>query len=1018
MSFRLLPRRCASECVDPGRAARPATSVPTAATVAALALGALAAHAPSAGGQSIIRPAQRWESVSTAHFTIDYPASTRDWALALAARLERIRLAVGAVVQHLPSDRVTVLIDDPSTTANGFALPFIGAPTIVLWPDPPSPADDIANYAEWPELLATHEFAHIAHLTEPSRNPRDRLLWRLLPEDIGPVARRAPPWVREGYATLVEGTLTGRGRPYGAYRASLLRALALEGALPSYAALNGSGRFEGGALPYLAGSAYLEWLTARAGDSSLPHLWRRLSARTDRTFGEAFVGVYGQSPEALYGRFTAELTGKALSAATWLSATGIDSGETVRRLGWYSGSPALSHDGALLAVAVREPDHVSRIVIWPRVPTAEDSAAPAAARRALLARDPQDVPAVQTGPIRAAALAELTSSHGRSFDEPRFIPGRPLRLLLSRLDPVADGALRPDLYIWTPGNGRVRRLTHGADVRGADPAPDGRSAVAMRCHDGACDLVRVSLLDGRVTLLRAGSVARSYDRPRFAPDGRSVVVAVHDSAYWTVQRVVLAPRAGRPVDDERLTADTANAYDPVLVAGGRRVVFVSDAGGIPHLVLGDLRTGEELMLAATPGTVLGPETSTADASVYFLIEHAAGYDLARVPLADARAIAMPVLPDTLSPVAIPSRPRLIPLAGDTARRVVDAAAPGAVVHPYRAGPRGYRVLPGGALATDGRFATALVGSTDPVGQLAWTLQGALGDAGTWRGGALAAAWRGWPVALEAAISAVHDAPSRQVAGRFAPDAVDADLQDATIAGLLVRDAATHAESYRLGASIGHLAAGLADGPPEGDARREDRRLDNARLLIFADARTAIDVSPGEFDLGAGAVAQGAAGENGGATWQRALVSADLHAGPRAWVSRGDVTIGGVSPGAPPFERFLAGGVVPPLSEPDVLAQRIAEPVLPLGIGYGRTLLHYRLATDIPASPFVAYFDGLAVGGALRGWHRVYGTEATIGVPALGFARLPALRALVGAGYSIDPPFKYKLRGYLAVRYAP
>ena len=33
---------------------------------------------------------------------------------------------------------------------------------------------------------------------------------------------------------------------------------------------------------YLVGSAFLEWLVERKGDESLPHLWRRMSARVDR----------------------------------------------------------------------------------------------------------------------------------------------------------------------------------------------------------------------------------------------------------------------------------------------------------------------------------------------------------------------------------------------------------------------------------------------------------------------------------------------------------------------------------------------------------------------------------------------------------------------------------------------------------------------------------------------------------------------------------------------------------------
>ena len=41
----------------------------------------------------------------------------------------------------------------------------------------------------------------------------------------------------EGYATVVEGRLTGSGRPHGDMRASILRRWAQGGKLPSYARL-------------------------------------------------------------------------------------------------------------------------------------------------------------------------------------------------------------------------------------------------------------------------------------------------------------------------------------------------------------------------------------------------------------------------------------------------------------------------------------------------------------------------------------------------------------------------------------------------------------------------------------------------------------------------------------------------------------------------------------------------------------------------------------------------------------
>src|SRR6185369_5417304 len=70
---------------------------------------------------------------------------------------------------------------------------------------------------------------HVAHLTRPSRNRFQRLLQSVSPVPLGPIATRAPRWVMEGYATYVEGRVSGTGRPNSAWRAAILRQFALAG---------------------------------------------------------------------------------------------------------------------------------------------------------------------------------------------------------------------------------------------------------------------------------------------------------------------------------------------------------------------------------------------------------------------------------------------------------------------------------------------------------------------------------------------------------------------------------------------------------------------------------------------------------------------------------------------------------------------------------------------------------------------------------------------------------------------
>jgi len=951
----------------------------------AIVVGAQPLHA-----QLFTRPGLRWETVRTSHFEVHFPHSMRPWALDAAQRLESVQGAVVRLVGNAPPHRVTVVIDDPYNLSNGAALPVLNAPTIVLWPTPPDPSDDGGSTADWVELLVVHEFAHIAHLTRPTRNPVDRVLWHVLPVDLSPIARRSPRWLMEGYATYIEGLLTGSGRPHSAARAAVLRQWAIEGRLPTYRELDGSPRFLGGDMAYLTGSAFLEWLVARSGDASLPILWRRMTARVDRDFNAAFAGVYGDTPTALYGHFTAELTGKALHAARVINAARLDTGQTFQHMTWYTGDPAVSRDGNMIAVPARTPGRATRIVVWSTAGTGVDSAV-IAARQALIARDRQDVAAVHVYPAPRQPLAALDAVRGRGYDAPRFFAdGR--HLLVSHDEPLPDGAMRPDLFEWDMQSGAVRRITHGAAVRGADPAPDGRTALAVRCLGGVCDLVRVTLATGHVETLLSGSPAVEYNHPRFAPDGQSAVVAVHDSTGWRDEEIAVTGTGA--VDRRRIGPDDgASRFAAAYVAHGSAIVTVSDLGGADHLELIDLASGATTVLTATTGGVAAPDASAADSSVYFLDQSARGRDLHRIALRAARAVAPPEVPSSFAPAAVPEpQPRTDSFP---------AATVGSPT-PYGLGPREYRYFPGGGFGPAGRYVTLLVGSSDPVGRLAWIVEGALGDAGTWRGGAATAAWRGPPVSVDAGGFAVADFPSRASAGHFASDSLDASLQGGIASVGLVRYGSLGVSAVRAGVSVAHFVPGVGPG--------------TTRDLAFASYRGVGDFSRGTLTLLGSVGGLATAGSTAGTEWRRLLASGSVSAGIGGFLLRYSAAYDVVNRGAPAFERPVVGGDTPPLTDVALLSQRIPALALPIGVVGGLQVLGQRLEDDV--GPIAIYYDRFTTPTDRNERHDLYGGEVRAAVPPVPFLAVPGSSIVAGTAYSISTPFKYKLRCYLAIRFAP
>lgn len=932
------------------------------------------------------RPHLDWRTIESAHFIVHYPREMHEWTVDVASRLEAVHVAVSRLVGSAPTARISVIVEDPLNVSNGSAWPMLGAPAIYLWPVAPEPQSQIGNTRGWGEILAVHEYAHIAQLTWPSRNRRERLLWRILPVNIGPLARRSPRWVIEGYATYVEGKLTGSGRPHGIARAAALRQFALEGRLPTYAQLNAWNTYLGGSMAYLVGSAYLEWLVQRKGEVSLEHLWRRMSARQRRNFAQAFTGVYGGTPDELYGRFVAEMTGRALDAEAALGAAGMQVGDTVQRLAWGTGEPALSPDGKHLALVLRYRDLPSRLVLWRTDSQPEDSSV-RKARERMMRRDPQDVPAIEFAPRPKKAVAVLHPRGGRSHEAPRFMPNGK-ELLVSRPEPLGDGAYRADLFLWSYQTGSLRRVTRGAAIRAADPHPSGDRAVGVRCLVGRCDLVRVNLRDGRVTVLAAGSPGRTYHRPRYSPDGTRIAVGVQEAGRWRVGLLDDAPAGGAP----RFVGpdDGISRYAPAFVSADT-LVIVSERGGIANLETLAWRTGAIKALTRVAGAALAPEPDRGRRVVYFLALHGKGLDVNRVALSNPPPGGTLTLDAALAPVAA------IPRVPADSFRAAALSAPKA----YGVGPREYRLLPGIGGGAEGVFGTVALASTDKVGRLTWLAQGSYGTRGTWRGGMLGASWRGTRPSVHGSAFLVQHAPSRQWGRELTPALLDIRYAAGAIGGTLWQDAGNGQHLISVGLSSGRVEFAETEKTTRSFAQlTADVSRRQRRALWFAAESLCVHLAAGRT----------------GQDWRRGVVELELRAGRGPLGIAAGGVYGEVGRDAPAFEQLTIGGLRPPLTERGILSQRREAPALPFGVASGRRLVGYRVA--MLSEGLQPFYADLRAGESLAERHRVIGLERAAGASGVAIVGIPGIQIAGGVAYSLDEPFRNKVRVYGTVIYRP
>lgn len=934
-------------------------------------------------------PSLGWQTIRTPNFRIHYEPGLRAWAEAVAGRIEAVRSAVAARVGYTPPRVIDILIEDPVNQPNGSAWPGMGSPAMRFWATPPDPSSALGGARSWSEILSVHEYAHLAHLLRPSRNRWSNLNAWLSPIAIGPVAIGSPAWVTEGYATVIEGELTGAGRPNGAFRPALIRQWALDGALPSYDRLDDASPFYGGSMRYLVGSAFLEWLQRQRGDSSLTWLWRRMTAKRTRSFDEAFTGTFGEPASVLYGRFVAEVTVAAKAAEREMGAPAR--GALRQRLAWYVGAPALSPEGGRVALRLAAPGEPTRVVVFDTV-AARDSADSARVAKDLR-DDSLDVPDYRVAPRAWKRLATLEPASGVGFGAPRWLADGE-RLLVVRQEALGDGRSRPDLWMWHAKSGWTKRITEGEGIREADPLPGGAQAAGLSCGGGTCHLVLIDLVTGGVRRIATGAPDRPFAGVRVSPAGTRVASAVQQGEVWRPVVIDLASGQATLVGPD----DGASRYAPTW-AGDTALVVVSEASGVANLERISL-AGPVTRLTRTISAVSYPEVGK-DGRVWFLDLHPRGYDLCTL---GADAVAPDAAAAMLSADLAPAARRV-----DASKAVAFADAGPRPARSYGLGPQSIAPMTFGGLAADGGAYGLAFNVTDPVGRVALLAQAGLGDRGVWRGGRLGLAYRGIRPEVHLQGWLAEHTPSRQRSlGGPALAALDASYGGGLLAFDFVRQQTNGRTRNRFGGSLGQLdyTTPLASGFERG-----------ARAFVFVVDERQYRWTPG----GAAAVTVDwhlnvAIGSTNGTGWDRQRLELASSVAPYGGIGIGvRGRYGMVNDSAPAWERFTVGGSPSPYHDADVLSQRFVAPGLPFATLGGTRFATLGIETTGPVRLF---HEWVAAGSTIGRFNRLLGAEVAVAVPVVSVLRLPAISVRAGVTYSTDLPWRRRTMGFAVVTLAP
>lgn len=156
----------------------------------------------------------RWNQINTPNFKIIFPQGFETQANRMANTLEHIRLPESNTI-GAASSRISVVLQNQSAISNGFVSVL---PRRSEFYTMPSQNYNFIGNNDWLDLLATHEYRHMAQYQHAKRGFNKFLFYLFGNNGLAALSYvAAPAWFWEGDAVAVETAFTssGRGRiPY------------------------------------------------------------------------------------------------------------------------------------------------------------------------------------------------------------------------------------------------------------------------------------------------------------------------------------------------------------------------------------------------------------------------------------------------------------------------------------------------------------------------------------------------------------------------------------------------------------------------------------------------------------------------------------------------------------------------------------------------------------------------------------------------------------------------------------
>ena len=547
-------------------------------------------------------PSVKWKQIKTPGFKIIYPEDYEGDAQHVANTLEHIRAAESETMGDDLPRRIPIVLQNRNAVSNGFVT--LSPRRSEFYTMPTQNYTFIGNN-KWMELLAVHEYRHIAQFHR-SRSGVTKWLSYIFGQNTQALFAfiSGPRWFWEGDATMIETAMTRSGRGRIAAFNRVFRANLLEGRRFDYNKQHLRSFRHYVPDHYKLGYNFVTHLRRTTNNAqvwdevsekafSWPFIPFTFSLAMKQQTGNALVPAYTQMMTDMHSLWTSELDGFQASPFATVSQRADDTFTDYNH-------PRVLEDGTLVALkeGLDHPEQLVRI-----------------------------------------------DQQGNELD--RFIPGvvnnthmlsaTQYKVFWTEFEFDARWRARSYSVIksYDFATGETRRITRKTRYAGAGISPDGYSlATVENTLEGKNHLLIIDATSGKVIHKMPGDGASQLSMAMYAPGGKSVVFMEVNDEGKAVKRYY--------PDDARvetlISAGSENIGNPVIA--GNYLIYSSPYNGIDNLYAMDMDTKQRYQVTQSKHGAYSPSISADQKVIYYSNHQVNGLDIVSAPFDPANWVPL------------------------------------------------------------------------------------------------------------------------------------------------------------------------------------------------------------------------------------------------------------------------------------------------------------------------------------------------------------------------------------------